>query len=51
MFTTACTNENSASRVPLTGNTMFSGETRTLNRRSSHAANDTRVSGRPAVTG
>jgi len=47
----ACTNENNASRVPFTGNTMPSGLTRTLKRRSSQAAQAARISGSPAVTG
>jgi hypothetical protein len=48
---TAWTNENSASRVPLTGNTMVAGSTFTPKRRAIHAAQAARVSGRPAVTG
>ncbi|MDF3019040.1 MAG: hypothetical protein K0Q92_343 [Steroidobacteraceae bacterium] len=49
--TTAWTNENRASRVPFTGNTIVSGDTFTSKRRCNHSAMAWRVSGRPAVTG
>ena len=52
VLTTACTNENSASRVPFTGNTMVSADDSHLEAPCEPARRKlARVSGNPAVTG